>query len=75
MSFFVKTCKNEKIKLSTLKWQKNVIKPSYSQSYPHYPHKKRWKMWIIFCKKRTNVLLINDKNSNLSKKIEKKLDF
>lgn len=73
--FFIKRCWKVKKKLSTLKVPKNVIKSSFTQSYPHYPHKIVWKVWIKLSKKRTGVLWRYNKNVVLSKKIIKKLDF
>lgn len=51
---------------------KNAIKPSYTQSYPHYPQKRGPKLWNTLLKKRTHVLLINNKNDFLSKKNREK---
>ncbi len=73
--FFCRNLRKDVKKLSTQKKSKNAIKPSFTQSYPHYPHKNVWIMWITFLKKRTNVLLRYNKNDYLSKKISKKLDF
>ena len=73
--FFVKKCRKAKTKLSTKKNEKNVLKPSFAQSYPHYPHKNAWKMWIFFVNKRTDVLWIYHKNVFLSKKNAKNIDF
>ena len=75
INYFVKKCRKQKIKLSTLKSVKNVIKSSFAQSYPHYPHKNAWKVWIFFVEKRTSVLWRYHKKPFLSKKIVKKLDF
>jgi len=47
---FVKKVKFEKkdlSKLSTSKWTKKVEKTMFSKSFPHYPHKKPKKWWII----------------------------
>ena len=46
-----------------------------SKSFPHYPHKKVWKLGKFKVNKRTNVLWSYDKNSILSKKIGKRIDF
>lgn len=48
---------------------------SYKQSYSHYPHKISEFMWITFENKRTNVLVRNNENHILSRKIEKCIDF
>ena len=72
ISFFVEICKQAKKKLSTLINGKKVEKWGFPQSYPHYPQKKISKMWITLLKKRTGVLLINDKNQILSKNFYEK---
>ena len=73
--FFVEIWRTPKIKLSTLIFGNNAIKSTFPQSYPHYPQKNRGKVWITFCKKRTNVLWINDENRFLSKKNQNNIDF
>jgi len=52
-----------------------VEKPLFSKSYPHYPQKTCVFGGLLLSKERTNVLVRNDENSNLSKKEDNFIDI
>lgn len=60
--------KKKVFNLSTLEKPKSVENLRFSKSYPHYPHKKLWILWITLKKKRTSVLVSSDEIRCLSKK-------
>lgn len=47
----------------------------FAKIYPHYPHKKVKIRWIIWGKKRTDVLWSYNKNRFLNKNIRENIDF
>ncbi len=47
----------------------------FPKNYPHYPHEKPEIWWIIWGKKRTDVLWSYNKNKFLRKNIRENIDF